>query len=89
MYTLTLVLAWVLTGPVAELDGHPMFVDTLGGQIHLTGFPDRASCMGYQYSLPVQLNGVAQPYQVVSKSCHRVRQSAVSQGEEIVSGPAF
>jgi len=70
MYTLTLILSWQLAGPVAELDTHPMFVDTLGGKIHLTGFASWSACMNYNYQLPVLLNGVAQPYVVKSKSCH-------------------
>ena len=70
MYTLTLVLAWHLAGAVAELDSHPMFVDTMGGQIHLTGFTSRSACMAYKYNMPVALNGATQPYTVTSRSCH-------------------
>ena len=69
MYTLTLILSWQLAGPVAELDSHQMFVDTLGGQIHLTGFASRSACMAYQYNMPVSLNGTPQPYVVTSRSC--------------------
>jgi hypothetical protein len=70
MYTLTLILSWQLAGPVAEVDSHPMFVDTLRGQIHLTGFTSWSACMNYKYTLPVLLNGASQPYSVKSKSCH-------------------
>ena len=70
MYVLTLILSWQLAGPIAELDNHQMFVDTLGGQIHLTGFPNWSTCMAYKYTLPVTLNGAPQPYTVTSKNCH-------------------
>ena len=69
MYVLTLILSWQLAGPIAELDTHPMFVDTLRGRIHLTGFPSLSACMNYQYTMPVTLNGSPQPYTVSGRSC--------------------
>jgi len=80
MYTLTLVLSWQLAGPVAEVDNHPMFVDTLGGQIHLTGFTSRSSCLAYKYNMPVSLNGTSQPYTITSRSCHWVAPAAAVAG---------
>lgn len=70
MYVLTLMLSWQLAGPIAELDNHPMYLDTLAGQVHLMGFSSWTACMNYKYSLPVTLNGAPQPYKVTGKTCH-------------------
>ena len=78
MYTLTLLLSWQLVGPIAELDNHPMYVDTLRGRIHLTGFKSLAACMAYKYAMPVALNGTPQPYVVAGRSCSASTQSAAA-----------
>jgi hypothetical protein len=83
MYTLTLILSWHLAGAVAELDNHPMYVDTMGGQIHLTGFKSRSACLNYKYSMPVQLNGAAQPYSITSRSCTAAKSSTAVDEEAI------
>ncbi len=76
MYALTLVLAWHLTWAVAGLDSHPTNVDTMGGQIHLTGFTSRSACMAHEFSMPVALNGTPQPYTETSKTCRTRRRTA-------------
>ena len=46
-----------------------MFIDTLRGYIHLTGFPSLSAPMNYQYTMPVTLNGSPPPHTVTGRSC--------------------
>lgn len=70
IYTLRPVLVRKLAGAVAKLDGHPIFGDTMGGQIHLAGFTSRGACLACKYRMPVTLKGAAPPLTISTHTCH-------------------
>lgn len=85
MWVLTLYLSWSLPQAIAEVDGHPMYVDTARGQIHFTGFATKSECQAFVFdstTFPVQVLGLPHAFTVTDRSCRKPRSANAAGPEE-------
>jgi hypothetical protein len=71
VYVLVLLISWTNPGPIVNVDGHDLSVDTTATHVRVHGFTTLAACQAYQLTLPVTLNGSPFAYQITGRSCQK------------------